>query len=151
MRLGPIAVLFVSVAAMAPLVVPVTSAPAPIAPITVTPVSAEPLLGQWRVDLTATPAEGTKGRYYTDMVVESVQGDRIAGTFYGSRMENGRINRSWGGIRFAFITRDGGGGVYHHSGEMVDGRLIRGLSHAIDRDFLSVWTAQPGTIEKPAY
>jgi hypothetical protein len=83
MRAGPIAVLFLSLAASVPLVVPVTSAPAPIA---VTPVSAEPLLGQWRVDLTATPAEGIKGRYYTDMVIESVQGDRIAGTFYGSRM-----------------------------------------------------------------
>jgi hypothetical protein len=66
-------------------------------------------------------------------------------------MEHGRINRSWGSVRFAFITRDGGGGTYHHSGEFVDGRLIRGLSHAIDRDFLSVWTAQPGTIEKPLY
>lgn len=121
------------------------------APVVVAPVSAEPLLGQWRVDLTSSPSEGVKGRYYTDMVIDSVKGDRVTGTFYGSRMENGRINRSWGGIRFAFITRDGGGGVYHHSGEMVDGRLIRGLSHAIDRDFLSVWTAQPGTIEKPAY
>ncbi len=120
-------------------------------PVVVTPVSAEPLLGQWRVDLTPSPAEGVKGRYYTDMVIDSVKGDRVTGTFYGSPMENGRINRSWGAIRFAFITRDGGGGVYHHSGEMVDGRLIRGLSHAIDRDFLSVWTAQPGTIEKPAY
>lgn len=121
------------------------------APVVVAPVSAEPLLGQWRVDLTSSPSEGVKGRYYTDMVIDSVKGDRVTGTFYGSRMENGRINRSWGGIRFAFITRDGGGGVYHHSGEMVDGRLVRGLSHAIDRDFLSVWTAQPGTIEKPAY
>lgn len=120
-------------------------------PVAVAPVSAEPLLGQWRVDLTSSPADGLKGRYYSDMVIEGMQGDRITGTFYGSRMENGRINRSWGGVRFAFITRDGGGGVYHHSGEMVDGRLIRGLSHAIDRDFLSVWTAQPGTIEKPAY
>jgi hypothetical protein len=137
----------ISTLAIAAAVSPVSATP----PVVVAPVSAEPLLGQWRVDLTSTPAEGVKGRYYTDMVIDSVKGDRVTGTFYGSRMENGRINRTWGGIRFAFVTRDGGGGVYHHSGEMVDGRLIRGLSHAIDRDFLSVWTAQPGTIEKPAY
>lgn len=115
------------------------------------PVAAEPLLGQWRVDLTAAPQPAKNERYYTDLQITSVQGDRITGTFYGSPIEKGRINRSWGGVRFAFITRDGGGGTYHHSGEFVDGRLIRGLSHAIDRDFLSVWTAQPGTIEKPAY
>lgn len=120
-------------------------------PVAVAQVSADPLLGSWRVDLTSSPGDGLKGRYYTDMVIESVQGDRVTGSFYGSPIENGRINRSWGAIRFAFRTRDGGGGVYHHSGEMVDGRLIRGLSHAIDRDFLSVWTAQTGTIEKPAY
>jgi hypothetical protein len=144
MRLATLAVLatFATIAVGAP------GSAAP--PVVVAPVNAEPLLGQWRVDLTASPSEGVNGRYYTDMVIDSVKGDRVTGTFYGSRIENGRINRSWGGIRFAFITRDGGG-VYHHSGEMVDGRLIRGLSHAIDRDFLSVWTAQPGTIEKPAY
>lgn len=124
---------------------------APDVPAPVAKVSAEPLIGKWRVDLTASPAEGLKGRYYTDMVVESVEGDRITGTFYGSRIENGRINRSWGAVRFAFRTHDGGGGAYDHSGELVDGRLIRGLSHAIDRDFLAVWTAQPGTIEKPAW
>jgi hypothetical protein len=145
MRVATLAV--ISTLAIAAANSPVSATP----PVVVAPVSAEPLLGQWRVDLTSSPAEGVKGRYYTDMMIDSVKGDRVTGTFYGSRMENGRINRSWGGIRFAFVTRDGGGGVYHHSGEMVDGRLIRGLSHAIDRDFLSVWTAQPGTIEKPAY
>ena len=120
-------------------------------PATVAPVPADPLIGKWRVDLTASPAEGKSGRYYTEMEITSVDGNRIVGTFYGSPMEKGRINRSWGSVRFAFITHDGGGGAYNHSGEFVDGRLIRGLSHAVDRDFLSVWTAQPGTIEKPAY
>jgi hypothetical protein len=82
---------------------------APDVPAPVAKVSADPLIGKWRVDLTASPAEGLKGRYYTDMVIESVEGDRITGTFYGSRIENGRINRSWGAVRFAFRTHDGGG------------------------------------------
>jgi len=109
--------------------------------------SAQPLVGQWRVDLTSSPREGVTGRYYTDFVVTSVDDNRIEGTFYGSPIEQGRINRSWGGVRFAFVTHDGGGGTYNHSGELVDGRLIRGLSQALDRDFLSVWTAVPGTID----
>ena len=120
-------------------------------PALVAPTNAEPLIGDWRVDLTAAPEEGVKGRYYTDMKIVTVDGNRITGTFYGSKMEKGRINRAWGTVHFAFVTHDGGGGEYHHSGEFIDGRLIRGLSHAIDRDFLAVWTAQPGTIEKPAY
>jgi hypothetical protein len=130
---------------------PMLGVPAHADPSTIAPVPADTIIGPWRVDLTASPSEGKAGRYYTDMVITSVEGNRITGTFYGSAMEHGRINRSWGSVRFAFITRDGGGGTYHHSGEFVDGRLIRGLSHAIDRDFLSVWTAQPGTIEKPLY
>lgn len=100
--------------------------------------SAEPLIGAWRVDLTNKPGDEP---YYAEMVITAVKDDRIAGTFYGSPMEKGRITRDWGTVRFAFVTRDGGGGVYNHSGELVDGRLLRGLSHALDRDFLSVWTA----------
>ena len=67
-----LAVLALAAAAMVPLVAQ-GSAPQ----VTVAPVAAEPLIGQWRVDLTATPAEGTAGRYYTDMVIESVQGEAI--------------------------------------------------------------------------
>lgn len=100
--------------------------------------SADPLLGTWRVDLTNQPGDTP---YYAEMVITAVKDDRIAGAFYGSPMEKGRITRDWGTVRFAFVTRDGGGGVYNHSGELVDSRLLRGLSHALDRDFLSVWTA----------
>jgi hypothetical protein len=102
------------------------------------PPSAAPLVGEWRVDLTSKPGDGA---YYAEMTIKSVDGDRITGTFYDSPMEKGRITRDWGTVRFAFVTRDGGGGVYNHSGEFVDGRLIRGLSHALDRDFVAVWTA----------
>lgn len=102
---------------------------------------AEPLLGEWTVDLTGKPGDGP---YYTGMTLTSVEGDRLAGTFYGSPIEKGRINRSWGTVRFAFVTRDGGGGLYAHSGEYVDGRVVRGVSHAIDRDFVMPWVAVRG-------
>ena len=64
MRLATLAVLatFATIAVGAP------GSAAP--PVVVASVSAEPLLGQWRVDLTASPAEGVSGRYYTDMVIE---------------------------------------------------------------------------------
>ncbi len=113
-------------------------------PVPISSLAADPLVGDWRVDLTAQPEDSAGGRYFTVMTITSIADDRIAGTFYGSVIENGRINRRWGAIRFAFMTRDGGGGAYHHSGELVDGRYLRGLSHAIDRDFLSIWTAERG-------
>jgi len=102
------------------------------------PIDESALVGAWRVDLTSQPGDAP---YYSEMVVTTAAGGRITGTFYGSPMENGRVLRDWGTVRFAFVTRDGGGGVYNHSGELVDGRLLRGLSHALQRDFLSVWTA----------
>lgn len=105
--------------------------------------AADPLLGDWLVDLTGKPGEAP---YYTEMQITSVEGDRITGTFYGSPIEQGRINRSWGAVRFAFITHDGGGGEYHHSGEYVDGRVVRGLSHAVARDFLMPWVAVRGKL-----
>ena len=105
--------------------------------------AAEPLVGDWLVDLTGAPGDGP---YYTDMQVTSVEGDRLTGTFYGSAIEKGRINRSWGTVRFAFVTHDGGGGTYNHSGEYVDGRVIRGVSHALDRDFVMPWVAVRGKL-----
>ena len=102
------------------------------------PPSAAPLVGEWRVDLTSKPGAEP---YYAVMTVKSVDGDRITGVFYDSPMEKGRITRAWGSVRFAFVTHDKNGGTYNTSGEFVDGRLIRGVTHALDRDFLSIWTA----------
>ena len=105
--------------------------------------AADPLVGDWLVDLTGKPGDGA---YYTEMQVTSVEGDRLTGTFYGSPIEKGRINRSWGTVRFAFVTHDGGGGTYNHSGEYIDGRVIRGVSHALDRDFVMPWVAVRGKL-----
>ncbi|MES2034779.1 MAG: hypothetical protein V4466_11425, partial [Pseudomonadota bacterium] len=102
------------------------------------PPSAAPLVGSWRVDLTSEPGAEP---YYAEMIINSVEGDRITGLFYDSPMEQGRITRDWGTIRFAFVTHDKDGGAYNTSGEFVDGRLIRGVTHALGRDFLSIWTA----------
>lgn len=103
-------------------------------------VGAEPdaagLVGTWSVDLRPTPDADP---YFQEFVVSEVDGNTFQGTFYGTALENGRINRDWGDLRFAFTTDDGSG-AYHTSGTLV-GDELTGTTHALGREFLSVWTA----------
>jgi len=99
-------------------------------------VSAADLLGAWQVDLRPTPEAEP---YFQEFIVESVDGDSIAGTFYGTPIQEGRLNVAWGDLRFAFVTADGSGS-YNHSGLLSNGRLS-GMTHSLGRDFLAYWTA----------
>jgi hypothetical protein len=69
-----------------------------------------------------------------------VQNGRIKGTFYGTDFADGSTNKDWGSVCFAFTTSDGSG-AYHTAGRLVNGRL-EGMTHAVGRGFLSVWTAE---------
>lgn len=96
---------------------------------------AKKLVGSWTIDLRATPdAEG----YFQEFVVTSVEGNEFKGTFYGSPIEEGRINSDWGKVHFGFVTKDGSG-TYHHAGSLKDGKL-EGTTLSLGRDFLSVWS-----------
>ncbi len=94
------------------------------------------LEGTWAVDLRPSPDSPP---YIQDMVITSAKNKQIKGTFYGTKIMNGKINTSWGKVVFAFTTKDGSG-VYHTTGELVDGKLI-GTTHSLGRDFLTPWTA----------
>lgn len=94
------------------------------------------LVGTWKVDLRPTPDSEA---YYQEFVVESVEGRSFSGTFYGTAIEDARLNTDWGAVRFAFVTRDNSG-AYHHSG-VLRGDRLEGLTHSLGRDFLAVWSA----------
>jgi hypothetical protein len=54
------------------------------------PIS-DPLLGEWTIDLRPTPsAEG----YCQNFEVTAVDGNTFTGTFYGSEIQNGLLNRN---------------------------------------------------------
>jgi hypothetical protein len=100
------------------------------------------IVGTWQVDLRPTPDAEP---YFQEMVIDSVAAegdDRIQGTFYGSPITDGETDTAWGSLRFAFVTRDGGGGVYHHTGELQKDGTIVGTSHAVERGFLLTWRAE---------
>ncbi len=95
------------------------------------------LLGTWRLDLRPTPDSPPVEQ---ELVVASVDGDSIVGTFYRSRIQNADFNGAWGPLHVAFTTSDGSG-VYHHHAVLVAPGRLEGTTHALGRNFLSVWRA----------
>jgi len=100
------------------------------------PVDAQELVGVWKVDLRPNPGDPA---YFQEFVVSSVQGNTFTGTFYGTPIEQARINTDWGAVRIAFVTSDGSG-PYNHSATLVGNRL-EGLTNSTGRNFLSYWSA----------
>ena len=75
-----------------------------------------------------------------DLVVTAVDGQTLQGTFYGSPIENGRVNDAWDTVHLAFTTSDGSG-TYHQTARLVGDRL-EGTSHSLGRGFLLPWHAE---------
>ncbi len=99
-------------------------------------VDVQELIGTWKVDLRSKPGDL---EYFQQFVVSSVNGREFAGTFYGTQIEQARINTDWGAVRIAFVTSDQSG-PYNHSATLVGGRL-EGLTNSTGRNFLSFWSA----------
>lgn len=100
------------------------------------PVDSQQLLGTWKVDLRPKPGSAA---YFQPFVVGSVSGKTFTGTFYGTPIEQARINTDWGAVRIAFVTSDQSG-PYNHSATLV-GNQLEGLTNSAGRDFLSYWSA----------
>ena len=100
-------------------------------------ISPKDLIGNWQVDLRPSPGSDP---YYTDLNITEVKDNTFKGSYYGSPIKHGNINTSWGKLHFAFVTSDGST-TYHSTGQLIDGKLV-GTTHALERDFLSVWTGE---------
>jgi len=102
--------------------------------VAATPPS-DPFEGDWTIDLRPEPsAEG----YYQPFQVTEVDGNIFTGTFYGSPIENGFLNRNWDRLYFAFTTSDASND-YYHSGYLENGSL-QGISYCPNRSFTAPWT-----------
>ena len=100
-------------------------------------VDAGILVGTWQVDLRPKPDAPA---YYQQLVVISVEGQALTGTFYNSTISQGRVNSDWDTLRIAFVTEDSSG-PYHHSA-ILRGPKLEGLSNSTGRDFLRYWSAE---------
>ncbi|WNJ18394.1 hypothetical protein [Pontibacter sp. G13] len=96
------------------------------------------LVGHWEIDL--TPENGLDDPTAI-MIVKKVSDKSFSGTFYreGVKIREGRINTQRGIVYGALVSGDNSGD-YNTSFYLKDG-VLYGSTHAIDRGFLSVWTA----------
>ncbi|MEM1041797.1 MAG: hypothetical protein AAGI91_04130 [Bacteroidota bacterium] len=114
-----------------------------LAPLTTVAPTDEPLaltddlVGTWQVDLRPTPDAEP---YYQELIISSVADGALAGVFYGSAVQFGRVSLGQDGVVFAFVTMDRSS-RYVTTGRLVDGRL-EGVTYSPDRDLLQSWQAE---------
>ena len=93
------------------------------------------IVGKWEIDLRPSPDADP---YLQQFQVTGVTGNTFQGFFYGSPLEEAKLNRNWDRLYFAFTTRDQNH-AYYHSGYLLDGKLY-GLSYCPGREFIQPWT-----------
>lgn len=96
------------------------------------------LVGNWKLDM--SPQDKTDN-YFAIMNITKIVGNSFKGEFYreGVKIKNAQLNTQLGLIYGALISGDGSGD-YNTTFYFKDG-ILYGTTHAVDRDFLSVWTA----------
>ena len=96
------------------------------------------LVGTWKLDM--SPEDKTDSNFAT-MEIDEVTENSFEGYFYrqGVKIRQGRINTQTGVIYGALVSGDNSG-EYNSTFYYKDGILF-GTTHALNRGFLSVWTA----------
>ncbi len=97
------------------------------------------LLGEWKLDMSPDDENDTN---FAMMRITNVENKKIQGMFYreGVKIKNGQINTQLG-IIYAALTSGDNSGEYNTSFYFKNGKLY-GTTHALDRNFLSVWIAE---------
>ena len=96
------------------------------------------LVGEWRLDM--SPQDQTDANFAM-MKITKVEGKSFKGDFYrkGVKIKNAQINTQLGLI-YGALTSGDRSGSYNTTFYYKDGTL-HGTTHAIEKQFLSVWTA----------
>ncbi|MHA7057830.1 hypothetical protein ACWGOQ_0011455 [Aquimarina sp. M1] len=96
------------------------------------------LVGKWKLDM--SPQDKTDDNF-AFMEITKATDNSFEGYFYreGVNIKNANINTQLGIIYGALISGDGTG-TYNTTFYYDDG-IIHGTTHALNRNFLSVWTA----------
>ncbi|MCZ4410542.1 hypothetical protein O3Q51_17130 [Cryomorphaceae bacterium 1068] len=96
------------------------------------------LIGMWKLDMTPHIPDDNQ---FAIMEIGKINDNTFKGIFYreGVKIQNGQLNSSTGRIYGALVSGDNSGS-YNTSFYLEDGKLY-GSTHAIERNFLSVWVA----------
>jgi len=97
------------------------------------------LLGEWKLDMSP---ENKDDNNFAMMRITNVENKKMKGTFYreGVKLKNGQINTQRG-IIYAALTSGDNSGEYNTTFYFDNGKLY-GTTHALKRNFLSVWIAE---------
>lgn len=100
------------------------------------------LVGKWKLDM--SPHDKTDSNFAM-MEITKIEDNTFKGDFYreGVKIKNAQINTQLGIIYAALISGDGTGN-YNTTFYYKDG-ILQGTTHAVNRDFLAVWTATKET------
>ena len=101
-------------------------------------VDPEVLVGQWQLDM--SPQDQTDDNFAM-MTISKIEDGSFTGEFYreGVEIRNAQTNTQLGIIYGALISGDRSG-TYNTTFYYKDG-LLHGTTHAVDKNFLAVWTA----------
>lgn len=102
--------------------------------------AANPLAGDWTVDLTAKARDAP---YLKGMTLAPAADGGVTGRFYDSDLQSGRWKTQNGRTCASFRTTDGQGP--YHSSVCASGGRAEGQTWAEHRNFVFVWTARPAT------
>ena len=96
------------------------------------------LIGEWKLDMSPENRSDTN---FALMRITHIEGNSFSGTFYreGVKIQEGRINTQRGIIYGALLSADGSGDYY--TAFYYEEGILYGSTHALQRKFLSVWTA----------
>jgi len=96
------------------------------------------LVGNWKLDM--SPQDKTDNNFAM-MKITNIVDNSFEGEFYreGVKIRNAQINTQLDIIYGALISGDGTG-TYNTTFYYKDG-ILHGTTHAVNRNFLSVWTA----------
>lgn len=96
------------------------------------------LVGHWKLDM--SPHDTTDNNF-AQMKITKIVGNSFKGEFYreGVEIRNAQINTQLGIIYAALVSGDGSG-TYNTTFYYKEG-VLHGTTHAVERNFLSVWTA----------
>ncbi|MEM6804801.1 MAG: hypothetical protein AAF696_25615 [Bacteroidota bacterium] len=102
------------------------------------PIDLSVLIGQWKLDM--SPQDPSDDNFAM-MNISKIVGSSFKGEFYreGVEIRNAQVNTQLGIIYGSLISADNSG-TYHSTFYLKDG-VLHGSTHAIDRNFLAVWTA----------
>ncbi len=99
------------------------------------------LVGYWKLDM--SPHDKTDNNFAM-MKITKLADNSFTGEFYraGVKIRNAQINTQLGIIYGSLVSGDGSG-IYNTTFYYEEG-ILHGTTHAVNRDFLSVWTATKG-------